>query len=532
MTTTGGSDASFLDTLLRIYSAQHQSMKAAAGAWTALAHAASEESSALSGTGTEAAGEEGVGLLELADRLQATSSWADGAGGVAQRIADQLNRSADRSAQATERAMTLEQEYVDTEEWRFERNASLPDGPAISQTNQYAEQEKERMRQEAQQELEALGSEFAQVIGGDAPAAPEGGAGSGAAPVAGGVDGGGSVGGGPGATGTTGAAAYADYEAPNGSAIGAGSYPYSSVLGPEHGDFAGWVQSPTTGYLVDPATGREFDPVAGRWIDPVTGQPFGEVTEYATRLSGLGAGPGAIASTGGLAGAAAVGGAVGGAAGLAGLYGGVMPPSVGHTGPARPQVMRQAVQNLGRRAAVASRFAQHEAAQGGRPFRPPPGASASRGPVRPGTARPGTARTPARTPLGRTPAGRTPLAPGGARPTAPPATGATGNGARRAGGTPARPGARALTEPARTWRVRTPDPAARHQLTPRPATTAPGPATGAARNGQARDERERRDGRPTELTEDPEVWSPRQNATRGVLGEQEQEQEQQKERSQ
>uniref|UniRef100_UPI001D13082D hypothetical protein n=1 Tax=Streptomyces otsuchiensis TaxID=2681388 RepID=UPI001D13082D len=95
------------------------------------------------------------------------------------------------------------------------------------------------------------------------------------------------------------------HEAANGSVIGAGQYPHARVLGPERGDFAGWVESPATGYLTDPATGREFDSVSGRWIDPVTGRPFGEVTEYASRLSGIGAGPGAVVGISG--GAAAVG---------------------------------------------------------------------------------------------------------------------------------------------------------------------------------------------------------------------------------
>jgi hypothetical protein len=190
------------------------------------------------------------------------------------------------------------------------------------------------------------------------------------------------------------AEATPDFEAPNGSAIGSGSYPDSSVLGPEAGDFAGWVQSPSTGHLVDPATGREFDPASGRWIDPVTGRPFGEVTEYATRLSGLAAGPGAIASAGGLAtvsagglpgaGAAGPGGAAGmaGMAGLAGLYGGMIPPSIANAGAARQQVMGQAARTMGRRARVAANFALHEAARGGRPYLPPPApvAAGGRGP--------------------------------------------------------------------------------------------------------------------------------------------------------
>ncbi|MGP4109441.1 hypothetical protein ACTWP5_00810 [Streptomyces sp. 4N509B] len=543
------SDASFRRTVDSIFSSQHYTMRVAAGAWLALANAAGAESGALSNTASEAESEPGVGLLELSDRLRATSSWAEGAGAVARQISDQLTRSAERSARATERAEELDVKFREIESWRFERAESLPDGRAHMETNRFAEGEKQRLLGEAQQELDDLAAEFAQVIGGTPPSAPEGGAGSGAAPTgvgaaAGGAAGamaaggaGGAVASGGGAWGAAGAVTPADHEAPNGSVIGAGSYPSSSVLGPEHGDFAGWVQSPTTGFLVDPATGREFDPVAGRWIDPVTGQPFGEVTEYATRLSGLGNGPGAIASGGGLvaasvgaagaAGAAAAGAGAAGAASLAGLYGGVVPPSIGNTGPARQQVMRQAVHNLGQRAQVASRFALREAAQGGRPYVPPPAAGGARGTVtRPGAAGTRAPRTafpgvhgvhgPGRVPHGPVvPGGRALVPPSAA---APP-VGATGNGTGRAG-TAARAGARAVTEPARTWQARPTDTATRHQLTARPGATPPGPAAGAAARSQARDrDEDQHHHRPTDLTENPEVWSPRRNATRGVLGE-------------
>ncbi|WP_344263289.1 hypothetical protein, partial [Streptomyces sodiiphilus] len=359
-------DDEFTETIRKIISAQHFRMAAAAGAWLLMVRAAHGESGALGGVAANVEAERGVGLLELADRIEEARGWTEGAGAVAQQIAEQLVRAASKSAQSSETAEELRGRYHEVRGDVAERMAVL-DGPVALSVADNGEIAKRRLLEEARETLEALGEEFALVIGGDAPAATGGGGGGAsgggfvAAPAAGGrgvapVAGGGAV-------------ATAGFVAPNGSLVGPGDYPYGHVLGPEQGDFAGWVVSPNTGFLTDPATGREFDPVTGRWIDPVTGRPFGEVTEYASRLSGLGAGPGAVA---GIAGGAVVG--AGG--GLAGLYGGVMPPSVQHAGPARGQMMQQATRNLGHRAGVATRFALNEAAQGGRPFTPPPGSSA------------------------------------------------------------------------------------------------------------------------------------------------------------
>ncbi|WP_049580351.1 hypothetical protein, partial [Streptomyces sp. SBT349] len=71
-----------------------------------------------------------------------------------------------------------------------------------------------------------------------------------------------------------------------------------------------------------------------------------------------------------------------GSAGLAGLYGGVLPPSIAHAGPAGGQMLGQAMGNMSQRAQVANQMAMREAAQGGRPFMPPPamaGAAAGAG---------------------------------------------------------------------------------------------------------------------------------------------------------
>ncbi len=423
----------FWEAIGKIQTAQEHTIQAASGAWLALATAADTESGALSGTASQAAGQEGVGLLELAERLEETSNWARDGGAVARQIAGQLESAGQRTAQANEKALQLAEEFR-----ALEAVAVLPlvgDG---------MEAQMAALAAEAQAELDALGAEFAGVVGGNAPAAPPGGGpgattGPTAMPVS--SSSAAASGGGASAASADGAAsaeaaaaseAAAAESAAVDEAAAAEEYPYSSVAGAEAGDFEGWVESPTTGYLVDPATGREYDPASGQWIDPVTGEAFGDVTEYAARYSGVGGGPGAIASPGlgvgavggGVGGAGLTGGAglvagagFGGAAGLAGMYGGMMPPSVGGAGAARGQMAGQAARNMGTRARVATGMAMREAAQGGRPFAPPPGSAHQAG------------------------------------------------GAARSGGS--------------------------------------------AESGRI--------GRPTELTEDPEVWAPSQSATNGVL---------------
>ncbi|MCE7001603.1 hypothetical protein LWC34_01910 [Kibdelosporangium philippinense] len=146
-------------------------------------------------------------------------------------------------------------------------------------------------------------------------------------------------------------------------------FPESSVVGKDGGDFQGWVKDPTTGFLVDPGSGREFDPVSGKWIDPVTGKPFGDVTQYASRLEGL---EGGVSTTGGLLGgfggvtpALMTSGAVGS------LYGGVVPPSLAAMNPAVAQLGAKAANDMAAKAFAAQQLGLREAAQGGRPFFPP-----------------------------------------------------------------------------------------------------------------------------------------------------------------
>ncbi|SHG12447.1 hypothetical protein SAMN05443575_1437 [Jatrophihabitans endophyticus] len=177
----------------------------------------------------------------------------------------------------------------------------------------------------------------------------------------------------------------------------------SVEVGPDGGDFAGWYRDPRTGYYIDPQTGREFDPATSRWVDPVTGKPFGDVTQYATSLQGLGP----AATTGGLlsdTGAGAVGGAGGGsfgglfagggatgAAGVSGAYGGVLPPSLVTGSAGSGSLWRQAGRTVDVKAQMAANLvAREQAVRSGRPYLPPTqaglgaGAATAAGRTRPG----------------------------------------------------------------------------------------------------------------------------------------------------
>ncbi|MFD7512992.1 hypothetical protein ACFV5N_27145, partial [Streptomyces sp. NPDC059853] len=415
-----------------IFSAEHLRIHGAAGAWLAMASLSASSDDWLSSAASDTAAEPGVGLIELAERMEGSAATAQEIAVLAGRIAGQLSSAAEASARATEKAIDLAFKYQEAAEGTPPQDVGMA-------ANVFYERQLEAKRQliaEAETLLAGLGASISQVTGGEVT----GGGGAG-----GGAGGGGGVGAAAGGAGGAAAAhagsggsgaGPASYAAVNGSQVGAGSYPHAAVQGPERGDFAGWVRSPSTGFLVDPATGREFDPVTGRWIDPVTGRPFGEVTEYAARLSGLGTGPGTVVTSTGLA---AVGGGAA-AAGLAGLYGGTVPPSVGNAGPARPQLTQQALRNLGHRATVANTFALREAAQGGRPYTPPPGASA---------------------------------------------------GGQRGGGRTAGPGrfsavTTALREPAATWRTGTAPGGAAGRLGGRHPGSAPAPAPGAGRSATNR----------------------------------------------
>jgi len=153
-------------------------------------------------------------------------------------------------------------------------------------------------------------------------------------------------------------------------------------------EFSGWFVDPRTGFYIDPKTGREFDPATSRWVDPVTGKPFGDVTQYASRLEGLGG----ASTTGGLLSGTAGGGA-GGAGGfsaliagggdsglIAGAYGGTTPPSLLAGNPASGALWQQAGSSLANKQTVAERMlAREQAARAGRPYLPPTQAGAGAG---------------------------------------------------------------------------------------------------------------------------------------------------------
>jgi hypothetical protein len=182
--------------------------------------------------------------------------------------------------------------------------------------------------------------------------------------------------------------------------------PGSVEVGTDGGDFAGWYKDPRTGYYVDPATGREFDPVTNRWVDPVTGQPFGDVTQYATGLQGLGgasttggllADTSATAGTGvaGLSGVSGAGGfaglfSAGNTVGVAGGYGGMLPPSLSTGSAAAGSLWQQAGRSLGvKQQVAASLVAREQAVRAGRPYLPPTQAGMGAGAGRGGRGRPG-----------------------------------------------------------------------------------------------------------------------------------------------
>lgn len=163
--------------------------------------------------------------------------------------------------------------------------------------------------------------------------------------------------------------------------------PGSVEVGSDNGAFAGWFKDPSTGYFVDPTTGREFDPVTNRWIDPVTGKPFGDVTQYATSLQGMGGASttaGLLANTSGAVGSSvgSFAGAGGGAfaslftggnlTGIAAGYGGMLPPSLATGSAATGSLFQQAGRSTALKSQVASMMlAREQAARSGRPYLPP-----------------------------------------------------------------------------------------------------------------------------------------------------------------
>jgi hypothetical protein len=248
-------------------------------------------------------------------------------------------------------------------------------------------------------------------------------------------------------------------------------YPHSSVIGSDGKDFTGWVKDPRTGYLIDPSSGQEYDPTSGRWVDPVTGKPFGDVTQYSSRLEGLSGGtPGSLALGGG-SGSVSVDPlfSLGGKP----LFGGAVPPSLNPANPAYSQLAQNASSSMAAKAYAANALAQQEAQQGGRPYVPPMQAGVGGG------------------------------------------VGGSGSRARRG---------RGLTEPESTWTGRTGAAAAKARAR---AAAAAGEADGSSgqrgyvpgmQAGKGEKDKGKFRENPDWLVED-DVWSSGQRAARGVLGE-------------
>jgi hypothetical protein len=369
----GAAQAEFQRIITAVKSAEEYTIQTASQAWLDAAGVSDEESEQLKRTAEGAASQPGEGLGELRDRLTQVGDFTSNTGNMARQVGARLQKASTVTAKAEQEAIALEQEVT-------ARGNSIPPSPQAAAAFETYLWEKAA---QAQGILDTLDQEYAGIMAPEAPTAPRSGGPGGpatgpaapateAAPASAQSPAGGAAGAAGGAAGAApggaASAAPADHQAANGAAVGSGEYPSSNTMGPEQGDFAGWHRDPTTGHLVDPATGREFDPQTGKWIDPITGKPFGEATEYATRLAGLGGGTG-----GGLASPVGLGvGGGGGSAGMAGLYGGVLPPSIAHAGPASGQALSQAMNNMNTRAHVANQMMMREAAQGGRPFMPPP----------------------------------------------------------------------------------------------------------------------------------------------------------------
>jgi len=126
--------------------------------------------------------------------------------------------------------------------------------------------------------------------------------------------------------------------------------------------------------------------VTSRWIDPVTGKPFGDVTQYATGLQGLGGAStssGLLADTTATAGTSVAGLSGGGGAfaglfssgntaAVAGGYGGMLPPSLSSGSAATGSLWAQGGRSLAVKAQVAeSMLAREQAARAGRAYLPP-----------------------------------------------------------------------------------------------------------------------------------------------------------------
>ncbi|MEU7872406.1 hypothetical protein [Dactylosporangium sp. NPDC049140] len=357
----------------KLESGQPYTIESVATTWRNFAEAVRGASGHLQGTADDVTAQYGEPYQNFGDRAAPLAKWMTNVGGYADQVAGGLSKASTTGSNA--QITMYEEDYSFSQD--VDRILGPEDALSMGKVNAMN-------RREAQAaavlngEIEKWSTAYDAFKPGSLDAAPTragggsdtGGSGSGSG--SGGSNGAfiGSVSGG---TTTTG----------NGSQVGSGTYPGSSVLGPDDGDFGGWVKDPRTGYLIDPATGQEFDPTTGRWIDPVTGKPFGDVEQYASRLEGLDGGNPSTGLLGGgnlsLTPPLAGGGGGGGTTGLAGMYGGLVPPSLDPNNPASNQLRQQAADRMAAKAYAAEQLALKEASQGGRPFVPPMSAGGQTG---------------------------------------------------------------------------------------------------------------------------------------------------------
>ncbi|MFI5913172.1 hypothetical protein [Dactylosporangium sp. NPDC051541] len=370
----------------KIESGEPYSLESVATTWRNFAEALRTASGHLRGTADKVTAQYGEPYQNFGDRAVPVAGWMNNVSGYATEVAEGLSKASTTGSQAQ---MTMYEES-----YAFSSDVDRIVGPEGALSVGRA-QAIERRENQAAQVLNAELTKWTAAYNAFQPGALDSAptrAGSGSADN--GAGGSGGNGGGGGAqpvsndgngngngngngaaaaivgVGTVGAGTTTTG---NGTQVGNGQFPGSSVVAPGDGDFAGWVKDPRTGYLIDPTTGQEFDPTTGRWIDPVTGKPFGDVEQYANRLEGLDGGNPATGLLGGAPGLtpALAGGGGGGGGGLTGLYGGLQPPSLAPGNPAALQLQQQAADRMAAKAYAAEQLALKEASQGGRPFVPP-----------------------------------------------------------------------------------------------------------------------------------------------------------------
>ncbi|WP_433062466.1 hypothetical protein [Dactylosporangium sp. CS-033363] len=371
----------------KLESGEPYSLESVATTWRNFAEALRNAAGHLQGTSAKVTEQYGDPYQNFGDRAVPVANWMSNVSGYADAVAGGLSKASTTGSSAQ---MTMYQE-----EYEFNQDVDKIVGPegALSMGRVQAIDRREAQAAAVlNKEIDKWSAAYEAFQPGALDTAPtragsggadDGGAGSGsgtngssggAQPISSGGNGNGN---GNGAViGTVGGVGAGTTTTGNGSQVGSGTFPGSSVVGPGDGDFAGWVKDPRTGYLIDPSTGQEYDPTTGRWIDPVTGKPFGDVEQYASRLEGLDGGgnpTGLLGGNGPLALAPTLGGGggAGGGGGTGGIYGGLVPPSLDPNNPASAQLRQQAADRMAAKAYAAEQLALKEASQGGRPYVPP-----------------------------------------------------------------------------------------------------------------------------------------------------------------